>query len=162
MIEELNEIKRLTTELKQKVDSLDVQDKHNFNEYRYIDMVHLEDYIRPCKRCGKYFFPKLNGKHHQKFCGDACRYNTTLETAKRIKKMDYKYRQIDLLRKVIYEYRYRCNRDCIKWSLEEKVVYERILVELSHLRRHRNDYNKREFDKIIGNLKSQYQKARFG
>ena len=162
MEEQIKHIKHLGKALKQTIEAMDIQDKHNLYEYHYEDLTHLEDFIRPCKRCGKYYFPKLNGKNHQKFCGDACRYNTTLETAKKKKKLDYKYRQIDLLRKVIYEYRYRCQRDNIKWTLEEKITYERILVELTNLRQHKDEYNKRDFDKVINVLKSQYQKARFG
>ena len=162
MENKINRIKQIATELKQAFEDLGVENPHNLNEYHYKDLIHIDEYIKTCKRCGKYFFPSLNGKVHQKFCGDACRYNTTLETAKKKKKMDYKYRQIDLLRKVIYEYRYRCLRDNIKWSLNERITFERILVELTQLRKDKDNYGKREFDKIITELKTQYQKARFG
>jgi len=156
----MEKLKELMKNVRDYVESLDIQGKENFDYYYYKDIAEIDKLIKRCERCGKYFFPSIHFKNHQKFCGDECRYSTTLFKAKR-KRLDYKERQIDLLRKTIYQYRYQCNRDGIKWSKQETKTYDYVLEQLKILRQNRDNLTRGELSLKVSELRTLYQNARY-
>lgn len=156
----MEKLKELMKEVRDYVSQLDIQGKENFDYYYYKDIAEIDKLVKTCKRCGKQFFPSINFKHHQKFCNDACRYYTTLDTAKK-KRLDYKERQIDLLRKTIYQYRYQCNRDNITLSKTELKTIDYILNQLKTLRQNRENYTRKELANKVDELKTIYHNIRY-
>lgn len=130
----------------------------NIIEYKYKDLFNIEKIIRECHRCNKKFIPKYNTRNTQIYCCDDCRYNSTQETRKVIKQ-DGRYKKIDRLRKLIYEKRYRANKENkpLKESIEQE--YINILMDCRHLSTKRKHLTQYEFNKTYDELMRRYRIA---
>lgn len=132
----------------------DIKGKEYIQNYKLKDIQHIDNIIKKCERCGKYFIPNPNFKKHQKFCDKRCRNQATRDH-KYILNLDEKQRQVDLLRKSIYERKYRARRDDSNISMDK---YDILLKKLKVLVKSRFDYSKDEYDNMMYEFYKEYNR----
>lgn len=133
---------------------LDIKGKQYIKDYKLKDIQQIDKIIRKCERCGKDFLPNPNFKVYQKYCDIHCRNKSTRDHRYDLK-LDERQRPVDLLRKTIYERRYRARRDNITINEEG---YEAILRKLTLLVKSRWKLSQDEFDKQMEDLQYEYDK----
>lgn len=148
----LNAIKEWSINIEQMIELSEINGKDHIKEYKLKDIQQLDKIIKKCVRCGKYFIPNPNFKQHQIYCDKNCR-NISIQQGVYTSKLDDKMRQIDLLRKTIYERKYRVNRDNLDVSLKE---YNIILQELKRLSPQRNNISTNVFEEEMQKLREDY------
>ena len=121
-------------------------------DYKLKDIQNLDKIIKKCKRCGNDFIPNPNFKQHQRFCDIRCR-NQSTRAHKYELKLDERQRPIDLLRKAIYERKYRAIRDNVDINIKE---YKIILKKLTALVKVRWNMTEKEYNKRLSDLQYKY------
>ena len=138
------------------LDKQGVLHMENIIEYKYKDLFDLKKIIKVCPRCNKQFVPNYGCRNTQIYCGDDCRYNSTQDTRKELKR-DRRYDKIDNLRKLIYERKYRVRRDSKQINKDELDNYEIILLECKSLVKDRKKIPYYEFNKRYETLIQLYR-----
>lgn len=132
--------------------SENLKGKEYIKNYKLKDIQHIDKFVRKCERCGKDFIPNPNFKKYQKYCDIHCRNQATRINRYEIK-LDERQRPVDLLRKTIYERKYRARRD----NLEIDIAgYNLILKRLSTLVKSRWKMTKEEYEKQLTDLQYDY------
>lgn len=131
---------------------INIKGKEYIQNYKLRDLQNISKLIKKCERCDKYFIPNPNLKHWQKYCDIKCRNQATRDNSYKIK-LDTRQRPIDLLRKTIYERKYRARRDNIDIDL---VSYNILLKKLTSLVKHRWSYTEAEFNNKFEDLQYEY------
>lgn len=150
----IEKINKLSTEIINEVNKIELNNKEYLLEYKLKDLIDLQ--IRECISCGKMFIYHPTNTN-QKYCGDNCRYHSTKSTRKKHVTQDAKFRKIDNLRKAIYERRYRAK--IINRSLSYDNTLIEILEELKILQKTRHSLDLKTFNQKINELKIQYKQA---
>ena len=158
-IDSIKAISILVTGIDKHIANIDVMNKENLYEYRYKDLQNMNAIIRRCARCNREFIPNMRMQNTQIYCGDDCRYNSTVTTRK-VLKQDSRYKQIDNLRKLIYERQYRARKDNKPISDIENKVFKSILNDIKKLTKDRKCITEYEFNKRYNNLVTLYKKYR--
>jgi len=143
------------SEIEKLIFSTDIKGKDYILEYKLIDLKQLQSIVRKCVRCGEYFIPNPNNKRQQVYCGAICRNQATRKN-RYVYHLDEYQRPVDLLRKTIYERKYRAIRDGKYFNIDE---YEVILKKLTLLLAKRNKIAKDEYFKEYDELYRQYEIA---
>lgn len=133
---------------------LDIKGEQYIKDYKLKDIQQIDKLVRKCERCGKDFLPNPNFKTYQKYCDIHCRNKATRESRYNLN-LDERQRPVDLLRKAIYERRYRARRDNIPINEEG---YEVILRKLTKVVKSRWKLSQDEFDKQMEDLQYEYDK----
>lgn len=128
------------------IDNIEALNKQNIYDYKYRDLLNVDKILKVCPRCGNIFVPAYNSKNTQIYCSDDCRYNSTQDTRKELKR-DTRYDKIDNLRKLIYERKYRAKRDKKSISQDELDNFDIILLECKSLVKDRKKIPYYEFNK---------------
>ena len=97
-------IYKLRDQIKTELNKIDISNKDRLLKYRLDDLINLE--LKECLNCHRLFLPDMYN-NNQKFCSRDCLYRSTKATRKYKVSNDLQFRQIDNLRKAIYEERYR-------------------------------------------------------
>lgn len=147
-------IKEMASTVNVAIDRLNIQGAENLIKYSCADLMHLEDFIHECSRCGMNFISKRSFKTAQIFCSADCRYNST-RADRKDKRMDKYERPVDLLRKTIYERMYRARRDGIDMPNADEIRL--ILTQLKVLRRKRNKMEYGEYLQQCVLLRDKYK-----
>lgn len=147
-------IYKLRDQIKTELDKMDISNKDRLLKYRLDDLINLE--LKECLNCHRLFLPDMYN-NNQKFCSHDCLYRSTKATRKYKVSNDLQFRQIDNLRKAIYEKRYRAKISKKELSCED--IYNGILENLSELKKVRHNMTKSEFDKSFNELKMVYKQA---
>lgn len=134
---------------------LRVNGKQNIKEYKYLDLLCLDKYIKTCARCGKQFIPNYNTRNIQIYCDINCRYEATSEKRYNYK-LDKYHRPVDLLRKAIYERIYRANK--LNKPIQNYDGLQEILKDLTALLKKRQLVTDEEYFKEFAQIKEQYNK----
>ena len=95
--ESVKAIQVLLVDVDKHIKTLGVKNISNLYDYKFNDLLHIDNIIRVCARCNTEFIPRFGSHGTQVFCGDDCRYNSTQETRREIKQ-DPRYKEIDKLR----------------------------------------------------------------
>lgn len=128
------------------IQNIEAINKQNIYDYKYKDLLDVEQILKVCPRCMKVFVPAYNSKNTQIYCSDDCRYNSTQDTRKELKR-DRRYDKIDNLRKLIYERKYRARRDNKNIKENDLENFEIILLECKSLVKDRKKIPYYEFNK---------------
>ena len=132
--------------------SENLKGKEYIKDYKLKDIQCIDKLVRKCARCGKDFIPNPNFKKYQKYCDIHCRNQATRDNRYEIK-LDERQRPVDLLRKTIYERKYRARRDGIEIDI---AGYNSILRRLSTLVKSRWKMTKEEYEKQLSDLQYDY------
>lgn len=151
----INDIIKYATNIEQLIYFLDVKGKDYAKDYKLDTLMNIKSVLKKCVRCGQYFLPNPNTLNHQIYCGIACRNQATRDIRYKYKLDEYQ-KPVDLLRKQIYERKYRANRDGKYFNQED---YNIILRKLSILLSKRNVISKNEFFKQYSDLYTEYREA---
>ena len=154
--ESVKAIQVLLVDVDKHIKTLGVKNISNLYDYKFNDLLHINNIIRVCARCNTEFIPRFGSHGTQIFCGDDCRYNSTQETRKEIKQ-DPRYKEIDKLRKLIYERRYRDRIGINPITVEMNNEYEKILTDLRVLTKNRHTLSENEFKQQFAELKRRYR-----
>ena len=145
---------KLRDQRKTELYKVDTSNKDRLLKYRLDDLINLE--LKECLNCHRLFLPDMYN-NNQKFCSRDCLYRSTKATRKYKVSNDLQFRQIDNLRKAIYEKRYRAKIS--KKELYCEDIYNGILENLSELKKVRHNMTKSEFDKSFNELKMIYKQT---
>lgn len=140
------------------IKNIEALNKQNIYDYKYKDLLNVDQILKVCPRCMKVFVPAYNSKNTQIYCSDDCRYNSTQDTRKELKR-DTRYDKIDNLRKLIYERKYRARRDKKNMNKDEIEGYEIILLECKSLVKDRKKISYYEFNQRYNTLMELYRKT---
>lgn len=140
------------------IKNIEALNKQNIYDYKYKDLLNVDQILKVCPRCMKVFVPAYNSKNTQIYCSDDCRYNSTQDTRKELKR-DTRYDKIDNLRKLIYERKYRARRDKKNINKDEIEGYEIILLECKSLVKDRKKISYYEFNQRYNTLMELYRKT---
>ena len=138
------------------INNINAKYKQNLYDYKYKDLLNMNNIIKICLRCNTEFIPNYNSRNTQVYCSDDCRYNSTQDTRKELKQ-DSRYDRIDNLRKLIYERKYRARRDKRKMNKDEIEGYEIILLECKSLVKDRKKISYYEFNQRYNTLMQLYR-----
>lgn len=152
MNEVFNNVKKISNSIEQLIYLTDIKGKEYVKNYKLEDFQNIDKLAKICERCGKWFLPNFNFKQHQKYCDKYCRNEATNENRYKIK-LDARQKPIDLLRKAIYETRYRAKRDGNQLDLQG---LNAILKNLSILIKHRWELSEDEYRNRLSNLQEKY------
>lgn len=109
-LDALADVTKRATDIHQILNLTNIKGENYLLEYKLIDLLQIQSLVKKCPKCGEYFFPNPTTKRLQVYCGAVCR-NVATNEHKYVKHLDKYQRPVDLLRKNIYERRYRANRD---------------------------------------------------
>ena len=140
------------------IKNIEALNKQNIYDYKYKDLLNVDQILKVCPRCAKVFVPAYNSKNTQIYCSDDCRYNSTQDTRKELKR-DTRYDKIDNLRKLIYERKYRARRDKKSISQDELDNFDIILLECKSLVKDRKKISYYEFNQRYNTLMELYRKT---
>ena len=140
------------------IKNIEALNKQNIYDYKYKDLLNVDQILKVCPRCMKVFVPAYNSKNTQIYCSDDCRYNSTQDTRKELKR-DTRYDKIDNLRKLIYERKYIARRDKKNMNKDEIEGYEIILLECKSLVKDRKKISYYEFNQRYNTLMKLYRKT---
>lgn len=140
------------------IKNIEALNKQNIYDYKYKDLLNVDQILKVCPRCMKVFVPAYNSRNTQVYCSDDCRYNSTQDTRKEMKQ-DSRYHKIDNLRKLIYERKYRARRDKKNMNKDEIEGYEIILLECKSLVKDRKKISYYEFNQRYNTLMELYRKT---
>ena len=145
-------IKQYADDMQKVINNTDINGNENMQIYTLDDLKHIDKYIKVCERCGKLFIPKVANRTSQKYCDKYCR-NQATRTQRYEIKLDKRQRPVDLLRKTIYERKYRARRDNIPL---DTTGYDIILKKLQQLVRRRWEISQKEYDTEMSQLHREY------
>ena len=145
-------IKRWADNIEQIVCLANIKGKEYITNYKVKDLFIIDELLRKCERCGNYFLPNPNFKQYQKYCDIHCR-NKATKTHRYELKLDERQRPVDLLRKSIYERKYRARRDNVVIDVDS---YNTILKKLSVLVKQRWNITETEYNNKIADLQYEY------
>ena len=148
-------IYELRDQIKIELDKIDISNKERLLKYRLDDLVNLE--LKKCPTCNSLFLPDMYN-NSQKFCSHDCLYRSTKATRKYKISNDIQFRQIDNLRKAIYERKYRAK--IINKELACENLYNDILEGLTELKKVRHNMSKKEFNESFNEYKEIYKQAK--
>ena len=151
--EVFNNVKKLSNNIEQLMYLTDIKGKEYVKDYKLEDFQNIDKIVKICERCGKWFLPNFNFKQHQKYCDKYCRNEATNENRYKIK-LDARQKPIDLLRKAIYETKYRIKRD--KKQLDTQGL-NAILKSLMILVKHRWEITEEEYNSRLSELQGKYE-----
>lgn len=145
LIKTLKNIESTAKNLDQLIILTNIRGAENILDYKLKDVARVTKFLRKCQRCGEYFLPVYVNRSTQVFCGKGCRNYSTREHKFELHLDEYQ-RPLDLLRKNIYERKYRANRDNLKYNSAE---FEMILKKISILLKTRKQVTREiYFDKV--------------
>lgn len=151
--EVLNNVKKWAINIEQLIYLTDnIKGKEHLKAYKLVDLQQLGTVIKKCERCDNYFIPNPNLKKWQKFCDIHCRNKAVSEGVYQ-RRLDARQKPIDLLRKSIYERKFRANRDNYEIDM---VGYGILLKKLTTLSKTRWNMTDKEFKKKMDDLHYEY------
>lgn len=149
---EIENIKQLAEKIEYIISNTDIKCKGNIAEYKLSDLQNIDTVIKQCKSCKKYFIPSFYYKNHQQYCTVTCR-DTQTTIKKYQSKLDERQRPIDLLRKTIYERKYRTIRDNKLYKEED---YNVLLLRLKALNKKRWELSEKEYNSTLEDVHINY------
>ena len=149
----VNSIKKWSDNIEQIIYLADIKGKEHIENYRLKDFQNIYKLMRKCERCGKEFLPHPNFKKWQKYCDIQCRNQATCINRYEIK-LDDRQRPVDLLRKSIYERKYRARRDNISIDIDS---FDILLKKLTVLVKQRWDLTEQDYNNKITDLYKDYK-----
>ena len=151
-LDALSDVVKRAADIQQILSLTNIKGANYLLEYKLIDFMQILSLVKKCPKCNEYFFPNPTTKRLQVYCGAICRNKATNEN-KYVKHLDEYQRPVDLLRKNIYERKYRARRD----NLEIDIAgYNLILKRLSTLVKSRWKMTKEEYEKQLTDLQYDY------
>lgn len=154
-LQALADVVHKSADIEQLIYLTELKGKDYILDYKLRDLRQIQSLIKKCVRCGEYFIPNPNTKRHQVYCGVICR-NQATRINRYIYHLDEFQKPVDLLRKQIYERKYRANRDGKYFNLHD---YEVILRKLSTLLSQRNKVSKEEYFTLYNLIYKEYEEA---
>ena len=153
---EVNEIctniKKWAQDIEQYVYLLDAKGVAHLKNYKLADLQEIDKYIKVCIRCGSTFVPNYNYRQWQIYCCKQCRDTATRDN-KFILKLDKEQKAVDLLRKSIYERRYRAKRDNKAFNEQAFSILQK---KLSILVKQRKTMKSKQFYNELDTLYDEY------
>ena len=152
MNKQLLNIQIKSEEIIKQIEQLDILNSNYLYEYKILELKNICSIIKECPRCKKYFIPAYSNIVNQIYCDKKCRNVITRQHRYEIK-LDKYQKPVDMLRKTIYERRYRFRRDNIT---VDETPYVAILKKLTALRKLSKVIPEQEFFNKLNQLREEY------
>ena len=151
----LSDVVKRATDIQQILSLTNIKGANYLLEYKLIDFMQILSLVKKCPKCNEYFFPNPTTKRLQVYCGAICRNKATNEN-KYVKHLDEYQRPVDLLRKNIYERRYRAQRDGKYFN---EADYQAVLKRLKALVKQKDLMSRDEYFNKLDDITKDYELA---